>query len=398
MLKIGMIDADLIDNGTRHPNLAQMKMSSYCKSRNHDVKLLFGDALNSLADYDVLIVSKVFNYTKIPKQLQHLVEGKISMLNLSVEREIMALENGLKSGDTVIMLGGTGFYNDGGINLTDAIEHIMPDYNLYDEYIEEKVKQGKSRSYYKDYLNYSIGFTTRGCFRRCEFCVNKKYTKCQKHSPICEFLDESRPNIYLWDDNFFAFFNGWEEILDELIATKKPFQFRQGLDIRLMTEKHIQKLAKCKYHGDFIFAFDYIEDKEKIVPKIELWCKYVKKETKFYVLCAYDPRNKMDEINELRLRELQDIENTFERIRIIMSNHCLPYIMRYEDYMVSEYRGIYTQLARWCNQPRFFKKMTFREYCEANQNYSVSECASMKALNKLLSDAPHLECYVDDRW
>ena len=33
-MKIGIIDADLLDNGTRHPNLALMKISGYYKNSN----------------------------------------------------------------------------------------------------------------------------------------------------------------------------------------------------------------------------------------------------------------------------------------------------------------------------------------------------------------------------
>jgi hypothetical protein len=49
-----------------------------------------------------------------------------------------------------------------------------------------------------------------------------------------------------------------------------------------------------------------------------------------------------------------------------MSYRCLPYIMRYDSYKKSALRGLYVNLARWCNQPDFFKKKSFREYCEAN--------------------------------
>lgn len=59
--------------------------------------------------------------------------------------------------------------------------------------------------------------------------------------------------------------------------------------------------------------------------------------------------------------------------------------MRYEEYKNSEFKGIYTQLARWCNQPSFFKKKSFRQYCEANQEYQYrgkmdKYCASYKAM------------------
>ena len=56
----------------------------------------------------------------------------------------------------------------------------------------------------------------------------------------------------------------FDSILDELIATKRSFQFRQGLDMRLMTAEKAQKLSQVKYYGDFIFAFDHIQDKDLI--------------------------------------------------------------------------------------------------------------------------------------
>lgn len=30
-IRVGIIDADLLDGGTRHPNLALLKISGYCK-------------------------------------------------------------------------------------------------------------------------------------------------------------------------------------------------------------------------------------------------------------------------------------------------------------------------------------------------------------------------------
>ena len=30
---------------------------------------------------------------------------------------------------------------------------------------------------------------------------------------------------------------------------------------------------------------------------------------------------------------------------------------------------MYVQLARWCNQPSFFKKMSFRQFCVRNEEY-----------------------------
>ena len=42
--------------------------------------------------------------------------------------------------------------------------------------------------------------------------------------------------------------------------------------------------------------------------------------------------------------------------------------MRFERYEESPYRGVYITIARWCNQPSFFKKKTLREYVQMPVN------------------------------
>ena len=140
-MRYGLIDADLLDKGTRHPNLALMKISGYYKALGHDVELI--KSYKKLADYDKVFMSKVFTFTNIPAEV------------LKHKR---------------LIIGGSGFFEDGGKNLIPVIEHHMPDYSLYNEYIEEQIRQGKKKQYFADYLKYSIGFTTRGCFRKCSFC------------------------------------------------------------------------------------------------------------------------------------------------------------------------------------------------------------------------------------
>lgn len=360
-MKIGIVDADLMDNGTRHPNLALMKISGYYKEKGHSVTLIYKD-YNEIKLYDKVFISKVFSFTKVP-------EWVITVKNVE--------------------LGGTGFFPDGGESLSYDIEHHMPDYQLYKEFIDFQLENGKDRQRFSDYLDYSIGFATRGCFRKCEFCVNKKYDRAVSHSPISEFLDEKRSAIYLWDDNFLAY-GKWEEILDELEATQKPFQFRQGLDLRLMTERKAERISKTRYHGDYIFAFDHVEEKELIGQKLRLWRHYTSKTTKLYVLCAYDSQDE------------KDIANTFERIKILMKYGCLPYIMRYELYLESPLKGMYIQLARWCNQPQFFKKKSFRQFCVANQDYHNNpdtNCSAYQSMIDFEAEFPETACeYFDLRF
>ena len=212
---------------------------------------------------------------------------------------------------------------------------------------------------------------TRGCFRQCEFCVNKNYKRCETHSNIKEFYDTTRPKLCFLDDNFFANPN-WYEIIQEVKALDIPFQFKQGLDERLLTDKHIHEIVSWKkYDGDLIFAFDNIADKDLIESKLkrlyELYPKY-KKQLKFYCFCGFDRKDKWDKIFWLN-----DVIDLFERAFILAKYSALPYVMRFERTYKSEYAGLYATIASWCNQPSFFKKMTFRQYAIArgmsNEHY-----------------------------
>jgi hypothetical protein len=213
---------------------------------------------------------------------------------------------------------------------------------------------------------------TKGCFRKCYFCVNKKYDHAFRHAFVKEFYDPLRKYIYLWDDNIFAY-NKWHEVFDELAEINKPFQFRQGLDIRLMTEEKAKVLTQSKWKGDFIFAFDDIKDKELIINKLTLWKKYNNKTTKLYVFCGYNT-------------DVNDIVSVFKRIGILMIFGCLSYIMRHENYEKSKYKGMYINLARWCNQPSFYKKKSFREFCELNGEKS----STMRYLREFEKEHPEI--------
>ena len=81
--------------------------------------------------------------------------------------------------------------------------------------------------------------------------------------------------------------------------------------------------------------------------------------------------------------------------------------MRYQNknfspWKKSEYSGMYITLARWCNQPSFYKKMSFRQFCEANQERVKTEgkiCASMMALQKFERQHPEIAAqYFDLRF
>ena len=112
---IGIIDADLLDNGTRHPNLALMKISGYQKELGNDVTLL--EDYYSIPKYDEVYLSRVFDFTNVP------IDPK-NYPNLHI--------------------GGTGFFWMTAPDLPLEVEHHMPDYHLYDEYVGRQIARASS--------------------------------------------------------------------------------------------------------------------------------------------------------------------------------------------------------------------------------------------------------------
>lgn len=359
-MDIGIIDADLLDRGTTHPNLSCMKLSGYHKNRGDNVKLIEDYEELNPKDFDRIYLAKVFNYTKIPIEIDNISN---------------------------LIYGGTGFfYNafcDGGEHmLPHEVEHTMPDYSLYTELIERRIENGEKRSKLRAYLEASFGFTTRGCFRHCKFCVNQHSNGVQFHAHVNEFLDSTRKYIYLWDDNILGY-PKWREVFEELTDTKKAFSYRQGMDIRLMTDEKAQVLGASKIFGECFFSFDHITDREQVERGLRCWRNNTNKQTKLFCICGF----KEDDV--------EDIEDTFIRISIIIKYRCIPYIMRHENYAKRRYRGMYINLARWCNQPSLFKKKSYREFCVANGENS----ACYRYMKEFEHDHPDIATkYFDIKW
>ena len=391
-MKIAIIDADLIGR-TKHrfPNLACEKISGYWKEKGADVELILDfntikylcdddqmmlDPWNESTDtnnFDHVYISKVFTDTPVPEWVQD---------------------------NDVIHTGGTGFYFDKAPNLPDEIEHHMPDYSLYDHWLEKEIEKGRQiavsnnktfnlsryMQQFKEYTDYSIGFLTRGCFRKCGFCVNKKYDHVFRASNLDEFYDPSRKKLCFLDDNFLGC-PQWRPMLEEVLDTGRKFKFKQGLDERLLTDEKCKLLFNTNYDGDFTFAFDNIEDYDLIESKLKMIRNHTDSQyIKFYVLVGY------------KSTDVTDIENAFKRISLLLQYGCIPYIMRYQNkndtpWKRSKWRGLYISIARWCNQPSIVKRMSFREFAERSQEYHRNEntlCAPLQALTDFEKEYPDI--------
>lgn len=364
-MRIGIIDADLLYRKRhRFPNLACMKLSAYWKEQGFETELLLD--YSQAGEYDWLYVSKVFTDTFVPEHI--------------LTRE-------------TTVYGGTGFFYDKAPVLPEAIEHHTPDYHLYDQMVKENSAGEKKKKEFQFYTDYSIGFLTRGCFRKCSFCVNKNSTGAVAASPLKEFYDPSRKKLCFLDDNFFACAE-WEKIFSSVLETGRRFQFRQGLDLRIMQKRQMELLASGKLDNGMIFAFDHIKDQELIVRKLELLREVIPvpyQKIKLYVLCGYDWEGtwKAD-------FWAKDIRDVFIRIEILMRYKCLTYLMRYAAWERAPeiYKGMYINLSRWCNQPAQYSKKSLREFCTGQGEYS----SCFRYLTAFEALHPEMAHYLDMKY
>lgn len=362
-MKIGIVDTELMTKSNqRFPNLACMKLSAFFKSQGHDVVRL--DSCDGIDIYDKIYVSKVFTDTITPPEL---------------------------IGNPKVVFGGTGFHYDKyGTDcfLQSGQEHVMPDYSFYDSwssaYIADKQSRGKrvggAISYY---TNASIGFLTRGCFRRCKFCVNRNSRSSDAWSPPLEFIDTSRKVVCLLDDNFLAC-KGWEKLLDSLCSVvvrhKLKYEFKQGIDIRLMTDAVAAKLSESTryYRNSYIFAFDRVSDTQIVERGLSVFRQHIEKKSAFaYILCGYDSVGR------------DDIVGIFHRLVVLWEYRCLGYLMVYnrdERINNTPYEHIYKLLASWLNQFKTQRPMPFRVYCNKRGAMDAQHLAAIERMHPDLSD------------
>lgn len=203
-MRIGLIDVD----GHNFPNLALMKLSAWHKRQGDEVEWydIFGD-------YDRVYMAKVFTHTADYGQA------------ISNAREIVR--------------GGTGY--DVTSRLPEGAEKIVPDYALYPQ-IDRKT---------------AYGFLTRGCIRKCPWCVvPKKEGSIYPYQDVDEIAVDGRTNLILMDNNILAAGDYGKQQLQKIIDRGYRVDFNQAMDARLVTDEIAQMMARVKWLNYIRFGCD----------------------------------------------------------------------------------------------------------------------------------------------
>lgn len=311
-MRIGLIDVD----GRNFPNIALMKISAYHKQGGDMVEWYHPFTER----YDLVYMSKVFSFTPDFEDCINaekvITGGTGYCINLIDGKEVFD-----KSKD---------------ITLPQEIEHIYPDYSLY------------------NITDTAYGFLTRGCPRGCEFCIvkNKEGEVSYKVANLDEFW-KGQKNIVLCDPNILAC-KDWKELLQQLIDSKANVDFNQGLDIRLMTEEKALMLNRIKIK-EIHFAWDRYEDKDIILPKLKMYAEMGRFKPHSHNAIVYTIVN-FD----------TTFEQDLERIYILRDMGYWAYVMIYDKAHCDKR---YRDLQRWVNNRFVFAKCKrFEDYvCNKNK-------------------------------
>lgn len=294
------------------PSLPMMKLSAYHKSIGDKVEVF--DYWNT---YDLVYASKVFSFTEdidvYPVQADEIRRGGTGYC--------ITVENEKETFDTTKNL-----------PLPKEIEHIFPDYSLFPQY------------------DYAVGFLTRGCPRRCGFCVvGQKEGLCSRQvADLSEFW-RGHKEIKLLDPNLLAC-KEHEKLLQQLAESKARIDFTQGLDIRLVNPDNIQLLNQIKVKR-IHFAWD--NPKQNLEPHFRQYAELTRIRDKrnriVYILTNYD----------------STIEEDLYRIYTLRDLGYSPYIMIYRKETAPP---ILRKLQRWVNcRWIFWSTERFEEYKTAIQ-------------------------------
>jgi hypothetical protein len=272
------------------PNLALAKIAAAHRFNDDEVGWFM-----PLATYDRVYASKVFTDTQDDVYLPWNVRRGGSGYNLSSE-------------------------------LHQLVERMRPDWSLWPTW------------------KHDMGYSTRGCPRKCPFCVVPK--KDGKLRVVNDFagLSSGRRRLILLDGNITAApMDHFRAVCDDATKAGVELDFSQGLDARLLTDEHAAILRRTKTTKAIHFAFDHLRDEAAVRAAVATMARagFPASRLMFYVLIGFD----------------SDHAANMERVEIVRSLGADPFVMPYNRHDPYQRR-----FARWVNNMVAFNSMTWAEW------------------------------------
>jgi radical SAM superfamily enzyme YgiQ (UPF0313 family) len=192
----------------------------------------------------------------------------------------------------------------------------------------------------------NFGFTTRGCIRKCGFCiVPEKEGRIHIVGDLLDLWNGKNKEIILMDNNILAVPDHFELICKQARDNKIKLDFNQGLDHRLLTDDIAKELKSLKLKIKR-FAFDHPSCLKSVEKAIDILDDNGLKYNFWYVLVGYDTT----------------FEQDLARLNYLRDRKQRAYVQRYK----SDKR--YIALAQWVARHDLFAKLDFKKYLELHKN------------------------------
>jgi hypothetical protein len=245
----------------KYPPLGLMKISSFHKTRGDQVVFYRGTRAEVRdVGWDLIYIATMFTYlwTTTVETIKFYSRQKgnarilVGGILASLLPQDLEDETGIKPK----------------VGLWKDVDRLAPDYSLPNGVCKYPVSDA------------SIGYTTRGCIRRCPFCaVPTLEPDYVPHIPLEPQIDPKKTHLILLDNNVLAS-PEFPRIIEEIRACgfsagakldgrQRHVDFNQGVDVRLLTEEHMRLLSTIAINPLRI-AFDHIQLKDTYVDKIRL--------------------------------------------------------------------------------------------------------------------------------
>lgn len=187
-------------------------------------------------------------------------------------------------------------------------------------------------------IDYSIGFTQRGCRLKCKFCVvPEKEGNNRSLNPIEKIWrgDPYPRKLHILDNDFFGQ-PEWRERIAEIRDGKFKVCFSQGINVRLINQEQAEQLATIQYRDTkfkerrIYMAWDNFKDEKVFFNGIDTLEKagIPAKHVMAYMLIGYD--------------KSETWERIWHRFNRMVERGIMPYPMVYD-----RTRKDLTKFQRW---------------------------------------------------